>query len=64
MIQIDPIDDAIADGLTKLMTRDTEILLGPAEEYAGLGQLLANTLYIISVRMDNNSSKLKVTYKA
>ena len=48
MIQIDPIVDSIADGLTKLITRKQEMILGPAEEHAGLAQLLADTL---SIRM-------------
>lgn len=47
MIHIDPIDDFIADSLTKLMTRKQETLRDPAEEYTGLGQLLADTLSII-----------------
>jgi hypothetical protein len=48
LIQIDPIDDAIEDGLKALMTRDKEMLLGKAEEYAGIVRLVANTFSIIT----------------
>jgi hypothetical protein len=48
LVQIDPLDDAIADGLKTLMTRDEEIPPGYAEEYAGLGQILSKTIYIVT----------------
>ncbi|KAF1841972.1 uncharacterized protein K460DRAFT_369988 [Cucurbitaria berberidis CBS 394.84] len=48
LVQVDPLDDAIADGLKTLMTRDEDIPPGDAEEYAGLGQILSETIYIVT----------------
>ena len=48
VIQLDPVDTAIADGLARLMTREKEISPNEAEEYAGLGQLLGHTFAIIN----------------
>ncbi|KAH7400579.1 hypothetical protein DE146DRAFT_467088 [Phaeosphaeria sp. MPI-PUGE-AT-0046c] len=48
VIQLDPVDTAIADGLARLMTRDKEISPNKAEEHAGLGQLLGHTFSIIT----------------
>jgi hypothetical protein len=45
---IDPIDDAVSEGLKILMTRDEEIPPGEAERYAGLGQILSETIYIVT----------------
>lgn len=48
VIQLDPVDSAMADGLTKLMTRDKEVSPDKAEEHAGLGQLIGHTFSIIT----------------
>lgn len=46
MVHIDPLDTTTAEGLRKLMTRDEEIPPGDAEEYAGLGQIISEVVYI------------------
>lgn len=46
LVHLDPLDTAIAEGLRKLMTRDEEIPPGEAEEYAGLGQIVSEVIYI------------------
>ncbi|KAI8937143.1 hypothetical protein NX059_006357 [Plenodomus lindquistii] len=48
LIQIDPLDDAIADGLKTLMTRYEEQPPGEAESHAGLGQILSEVIYIVA----------------
>ncbi|KAF2024036.1 hypothetical protein EK21DRAFT_118185 [Setomelanomma holmii] len=48
VIQVDPLDDAVANALETLMLRDQEIVLHGTEEYAGLIRLLYNTLYIVT----------------
>lgn len=48
LVQTDPLDDAVSKGLKTLMTRDEEIPPGDAEEYAGLGQILSETIYIVT----------------
>lgn len=48
VIQLDPQDRAIVDGLKILMTRDEEIAPGHEEETLGLGQILSEVMYILA----------------
>ncbi|KAF2819039.1 hypothetical protein CC86DRAFT_413415 [Ophiobolus disseminans] len=48
VIQIDSADDAVANALKTLMLRDEERPLNEAEEHAGLGRLLSNTIYLVT----------------
>jgi hypothetical protein len=48
LVHVDPLDDAVSEGLKTLMTRDEEIPPGEAERYAGLGQILSETIYIVT----------------
>lgn len=48
LAQFDPLDNVLSDGLRTLMTRDEEIPPGGAEEYAGLGQILSETIYMVT----------------
>lgn len=48
LIQIDPLDDAIADGLKTLITKAEEQPSVEAELYSGLGQVLSETIYIVT----------------
>lgn len=48
LIQLDTLDDAIADGLKTLMTRDEDIPPGDAEAYAGFGKILTGVIYIVT----------------
>jgi hypothetical protein len=48
LIELDPADDAVADGLNTLMTRDEDMELSPTGEHAVLGRLLSHIMYIVS----------------
>lgn len=48
LVEIDPIDHAFAKALQFLMIREDEQPFGGAENYAGLGRLLAHTFYMIT----------------
>jgi hypothetical protein len=48
LVHLDSLDVSIWDGLRTLMTRDEEIPPGDAEEYAGLGQILSEVIYIVT----------------
>jgi hypothetical protein len=48
LAQVDPLDNAVSEGLKMLMTRDEEIPPGDAEKFAGLGQILSETIYIVT----------------
>ncbi|KAH9871761.1 hypothetical protein J1614_006017 [Plenodomus biglobosus] len=48
LIQIDPLDDAIADGLKTLITKAEEQPSVEAELYSGLCQVLSETIYIVT----------------
>ena len=47
IIQLDPADKVICDGLKILMTRDEETFSGGLEDKGGLGQILAEVFYVI-----------------
>jgi hypothetical protein len=48
LAHFDPVDDVLSNGLKKLMARHEEIPPGEAEEYAGLGQILSETIYMVT----------------
>lgn len=48
LFQVDSLDNAISDGLKTLITRQEEIPTGDAEKYAGLGQILSCSIYIVT----------------
>lgn len=48
LVQVAPLDSAVSEGLRMLMTRDEDIPPGRVEEYAELGQILSETIHIVT----------------
>lgn len=48
LVEIAQIDDAIAEDLKRVMTRESELPVGRAEQETGLCKLVAQIFYIVS----------------
>lgn len=48
VVELDPADNAIVTGLTKLMTCDEDSDLTDTEKYAGFGRLISHIIYIVT----------------